>query len=95
MPKVILQGHILVHDADMAVVQRALMTHIALTRDEPGCLIFNVEQDRGSKNTFQVYEEFVDRAAFAAHQARAKASTWGQVRANLERHYQITESDEE
>lgn len=42
MSKVVLEGHILVPDADLAPVIAARETHIMHTRQEKGCLVFNV-----------------------------------------------------
>lgn len=93
MSKIILQGHIIVPGADLASVQLELPTHIELTRQEAGCLVFQVTQDSENKNVFNVYEEFIDRDAFEAHQERVKESCWGQVAANVERHYQVCEEN--
>ena len=89
--KVVLKGYVLASDEDLAGIMEQLPTHIDLTRREAGCLVFEVTQNPGNKNRFEVYEEFVDRAAFEAHQARAKASQWGKVSANLEKHYHVEE----
>ncbi|BEU05319.1 hypothetical protein OAG1_41190 [Agarivorans sp. OAG1] len=40
---------------------------------------------------FGVFEEFRDKSAFEHHQARVKASHWGKVTVNVERHYQMVE----
>lgn len=93
LPKVTLQGYIIVTDDDLALVQAALPEHSALTRKEEGCLVFRVSPDTENKNRFNVYEEFVNRSAFEAHQDRVKNSPWGQVTVNVERHYQISEDN--
>ena len=90
MSKVILKGHIIVPTADIAAVTQELVTHIALTRQESGCLVFEVSQDADNANRFDVYEKFVDRDSFSSHQDRVRASKWGRVTVNVERHYQIT-----
>ena len=89
MSKVILKGHIVVPDIDLAAVKSALPLHIELTRQEAGCLVFQVTQDETHKNIFKVYEEFMDRSAFEAHQYRVRVSRWGKVTKNVERVYQI------
>ncbi|XQW88447.1 putative quinol monooxygenase [Aeromonas veronii] len=61
----------------MAAVKDELDNHIQLTRAESGCLIFEVTQDLLNPCRFDVYEEFVDEAAFQVHQARVKSSRWG------------------
>lgn len=93
MPKIILEGHIVVSGGDLVAVVAELPTHIQLTRQEHGCLRFDITQSPDFENVFLVYEEFVDRVAFDAHQQRIKSSAWGRVGANVQRHYQVTETD--
>ena len=90
MSKVILQGYILVPDVDLEIVKTELVVHSKLTKQESGCLIFEVTPDIDNPNRFSVYEEFVDQAAFDLHQSRVKNSNWGKVTTQVERHYQIT-----
>ncbi|PKH55402.1 antibiotic biosynthesis monooxygenase [Shewanella sp. Choline-02u-19] len=90
MAKVILSGYILVAISELATVKDALLQHTELTKQELGCLIFEVTQDSQDSCRFNVYEEFVDHASFAAHQSRVANSTWGEVTVNVERHYQIS-----
>lgn len=91
MRKVKIEGYVIVADADLAGVTAALPEHIELTRQEPGCLSFSVTQDEHEPNKFHVSEVFVDKAAFAQHQARAKTTRWAEVSQNLERHYHQVE----
>ena len=90
MGKVILEGYIDVPSTDLAQVVQALPTHIALTREEPGCLVFNVEQSHNNHGVFHVYEVFENQAMFESHQARVKASAWGALTEHVKRHYTIT-----
>ncbi|MFM5697156.1 putative quinol monooxygenase [Aeromonas veronii] len=90
MNKVILKGFIIVLYNDLTAVKNELDNHIQLTRSETGCLIFKVNQDPLNPCRFDVYEEFVDEAAFQAHQARVKSSRWGKITVNVERHYTVT-----
>jgi quinol monooxygenase YgiN len=90
LSKVILQGYIIVPDADFVKVKKGLETHINLTKQEAGCLIFNVKQDDINNNKFNVYEEFTDQQAFDNHQLRVKKSNWGKITANFKRHYRIS-----
>jgi quinol monooxygenase YgiN len=93
MEKVILNGHIIVPDEDLTAVQSELATHIALTRQENGCIVFNVTPDINNVNKFNVYEEFSDKESFSAHQVRVKSSKWGSVTRSVERHYEVTGLD--
>lgn len=90
LSKVILQGHIIVSDADLAIVRSELPIHEKLTKQETGCLIFKVLQDQSDPNKFNVYEEFIDQNSFDNHQSRVKSSNWGNVTKNVQRDYQIT-----
>lgn len=88
--KVRLEGYMDVPHARIAAVVAALPAHIALTRAEPGCLAFAVEQSDIEAGRFVVSELFTDQAAFDAHQTRAQASDWATVTKGLPRHYTIT-----
>lgn len=85
-----MQGYIIVQDDDLAIVQDGLETHINLTKQEIGCLIFNVKQDSTNNNKFSVYEEFTNQQAFDEHQLRVKNSNWGKITENVQRHYKIS-----
>lgn len=89
---VVLQGHIVVPDTDLLAVRAELPNHIELTRNEVGCLRFDVTQDPNDPHVFVVYEVFVDRVAFEAHQQRVGTSAWGRVAAAAERHYSVSET---
>lgn len=87
---VILSGYVDVPDGDLATVEAQLPTHIALSRAEDGCVSFNVRVDSQNPNRYLVDEEFATQTAFDAHQARVKASEWGQATAHLHREYTIS-----
>lgn len=70
-------------------VSHLLPEHIRLTRAEPGCLSFEVLRSHEDPARFAVSELFRDREAFAAHQARVKASRWGRETQGIERQYRI------
>ena len=86
--------HMHVPDNRMAVVQAAVVDHIALTRAEEGCISFKVTPCPDVKYRFLVAETFECRAAFDAHQIRTKASPWAKITARLPREYSITEGYE-
>ncbi|HBV75772.1 MULTISPECIES: putative quinol monooxygenase [Vibrio] len=89
MSKVILKGHILVSDEDLAAVKNELVNHKRLTKAEPGCLTFEVSQCKIIPNKFNVYEEFADKNSFESHQIRVKASSWGKITTHVKRYYEI------
>jgi len=88
--RIVLSGYIEVADADIDDVRRELPAHVALTRGEPGCLVFEVTPRADIPGRFDVYEEFVDRAAFEAHQERTRQSRWAAVTLNVARHYEVS-----
>ena len=91
MNTVILKGYVIVPPEDLDAVRKELPVHIENTRQEEGCLIFEVCQDQENKYKFSVHEEFINRASFSAHQDRVKKSNWGKVSANIEKHYYVNQ----
>lgn len=84
-----LTGRLVCGNADeAAVVRRHLDRHVELTRAEGGCLHFDVEPT-DDPLVWIVAERFVDRAAFDAHQVRARASEWGRATSGIKRDYVI------
>ncbi len=90
-PKISLIGFIDVPADRYDAVAAALPHHIELTRQEPGCLSFDVTPDRVIPGRFNVSEMFTDRVAFEAHQTRMKASRWAEITQGIPREYSITE----
>lgn len=89
MNAVSLKGRLVcVTTEEAEVVERHLPLHIALTRAEPGCVRFVVEQT-DDLLVWSVSEVFVDRAAFASHQSRVVESEWGRATVGIERDYVI------
>jgi len=89
MPIVTLEGFIVVPYQDLALVEKELPNHIRLTRQEPGCIKFEISKDSQMMNRFHVYEEFKDQKSFELHQHRVQRSRWGHVSVNVVRHYQV------
>lgn len=88
--KIILKGHITVPASQLDLVRKALEAHIRLTREEEGCLVFNVDQREDEPLVFDVYEEFVNQEAFDIHQASVQQSNWGAASKDVLREYRIT-----
>lgn len=91
MSKVTLKGFILVPESELELVKNELVNHKRHTLEETGCITFSVIQNSQNALRFDVYEEFTDKVAFEQHQKRVKASHWGKVTINVERHYEIFE----
>lgn len=45
--------------------------HAAASREEPGCLVFDVCRDPADPAAFVLYEAYTDEAAYVAHRATA------------------------
>ncbi len=88
--KITLQGYIEVPENRLASIRAALPRHISLTRQEPGCLTFNVTENPEISGRFDVYEEFSDKQAFDAHQQRGAKSEWADITRGIPRHYRIS-----
>ena len=82
-----LEGYIDVPAERVESVSTALKDHIRLTREEPGCLFFNVDPCSEVEGRFLVSEAFLDDEAFQAHQTRAQSSQWAKVTAGIERNF--------
>ena len=87
---VTLTGFITVPHDRLDAIRAELVTHIRLTRQEPGCINFDVTEDENIEGRFNVSEEFSSAEAFKAHQARVKVSDWGAISAGIPRSYEIT-----
>jgi len=94
MPEVTLIGHIVVPPSDLEAVAAELRSHIELTRNELGCLEFDVVRDTGDPAIFHVSERFISPEAFSLHQERVRSSPWGSLTTHVERHYKITGIDD-
>lgn len=76
-PLVALSGHLTCLDAaQMMLALELLPEHVRLSRAEPGNLRFDLAQ-QDDPMRWRLDEVFADADAFAAHQARRKASRWG------------------
>ena len=75
-------------DVEQGLVARLLPEHIALTRVEPGCILFEVTQIEDSL-IWRVEERFADAASFHAHLARVAASEWGRATHGIAREYVV------
>ncbi len=84
-----LTGHLTCTPEEIDTVRAALPEHIRLTRAEAGCLSFDVVQNPADPCRWDVSETFVDRAAFAAHQARTRDSDWWRATAHMPRDFEI------
>lgn len=55
----------------------------ASVRDEPGCLRFDVSQERTDPDTYLLYEIYQDERAFDAHRRTPHYAAWQAVRDDL------------
>lgn len=72
------------------LVRRFLPEHILLTKNEPGCVSFEVKAS-ADPMVWTVEELFVDQNSFDTHQERTKNSRWGVETGAILRQYEIQE----
>jgi len=80
---VTLKGQLRCTSADADIVRAALPEHIRLSRAEPGCEHFQIEEI--APGVFTVEERFSDEVALAAHQTRTRASEWWRKTSHIPR----------
>ncbi|MDO8882394.1 MAG: antibiotic biosynthesis monooxygenase [Pseudotabrizicola sp.] len=86
-----LKGHLIcMSQAEADVVRAHLPEHIRLSREEPGCLSFNVAQT-DDPMIWDVQESFRTRADFDAHQTRTRASLWFDATRHILRDFRVEE----
>ncbi len=66
---------------------------IGSERDEPGCLCFNVLQDRQDENVYYFFEVYQDEAALEAHRAAPHYAVWRAAADTLDGPTQATRCD--
>jgi len=52
---------------EMEAVKAALMTMVEPTRQEPGCLCYNLHQSKSDPTQFLFYEQWASKETFDAH----------------------------
>lgn len=72
------------------LVRHHLPEHMRLTKDEAGCVSFEVTET-ADPLIWKVEELFTNKEAFATHQVRTKASLWGSETRTIVREYEISE----
>ncbi|MGM3174093.1 putative quinol monooxygenase [Dickeya lacustris] len=75
---------------EAARVRQYLPEHQRLTKEETGCLSFEVTETTNPL-IWKVEELFTDQATFDAHQQRTRASVWGTETRAIAREYEIVE----
>jgi RimJ/RimL family protein N-acetyltransferase/quinol monooxygenase YgiN len=81
------RGRLLCADEEeAAIVRQHLARHVELTRQEAGCLLFEVTET-ADPLVWQVEEEFASPEWFTRHQERTAASEWGRATAGITRDY--------
>lgn len=84
---VALTGTIIIPTDRQAALLPLLEDHKNLTRQEPGCLKFDVTQDEQDATLFHVDELFQDEPAFAHHQSAGATRPWGPASKDLARDF--------
>ncbi|WP_241491572.1 putative quinol monooxygenase [Winslowiella iniecta] len=86
-----LTGRLVCKSAEEAdIVRQYLPEHKELTREETGCVSFEVTET-ADPMIWKVEELFTNQATFDAHQKRTKNSVWGRETSMIAREYEIPE----
>ena len=64
---VILTATVRAKSGQEEAVKEALVSLVAPTRQEPGCLCYNLHQSKSDPTEFMFYEQWASRAAIDAH----------------------------
>ena len=64
---VILTAMVKAKAGEEAAVKEALMSLVKPTRQEPGCLCYNLHQSKKDPTEFMFYEQWASQEAFSAH----------------------------
>lgn len=86
-----LKGTIIIPKDAIENVRDAMNAHIAATRLESGCIVFEINQDENEPETFHVFEQFKTKADFDNHQDLGKLREWGALAKDFKRAFTITE----
>lgn len=62
-------AHLIVREEAVEAFRERLARHAATSRDEPGCLRFDVYQSTETAGLFWLHETYADAAALEAHRA--------------------------
>ena len=85
----VLTGSLRAPEGALAAILAALPEHIQRTRQEPGCLWFDVRQRAAEPQVFDVSEGFISQAAFTAHQNRIRGTAWEAATREAKREYSL------
>jgi quinol monooxygenase YgiN len=73
-------------------VSHLLPEHVRLTREEMGCLSYEVYRSMADPVCFAVRAVYRDRDSLAAHQVRAGDTDWGRATKGATRDFRLTET---
>ncbi|SLN41870.1 Antibiotic biosynthesis monooxygenase [Aquimixticola soesokkakensis] len=87
MSRVMLTGTLTCAPTEVEDLLSLMAKHIRLSRNEPGCLDFDLWQDELTPHVFHLSEVFRSEAALQAHQDRTHSSDWGRVTKDMRRDF--------
>lgn len=64
---IVLTATYLVREGEEAAVEALLREMMALTNQEPGCLLYTAQRSREQPRKYLLYEQYRDQAALEAH----------------------------
>ena len=75
---VVLGGSIRCPAASMQAFRPHIVTMVAASRAEPGCIAYSQAESVSDPGLIHIFEHFVDEAALAAHRASPHMALWRQ-----------------
>lgn len=64
---IVLTATYIVREGEEAAVEALLREMMALTRQEPGCLLYTAQRSREQPRKYLLYEQYRDQAALEEH----------------------------
>ena len=72
-----------------AALQKHLETLVQATRQEPGCITYELHQDLESPEGFYMFERWIDAAALQSHDGTAHIQAFRAAAGELLAHFEI------
>jgi autoinducer 2-degrading protein len=72
----IVSSRLTAKEGEEETILEAMRSLVPASRAEPGCISYFAHRDTSDPRRFMFYEQYVDEAAFAAHQATEHFDRW-------------------
>lgn len=83
MSKVVILAELTATEGNYEALLEKMLQHSAASREEPGCIRFDLLAPRKGENRLAVYEIYRDQAAFDAHAGSERFQAFREATADL------------